>query len=246
VAFDALACDGGGNYVKLMRDGGGWRVEDFAARSYGRDAKTALQGWLVDAYSADRLTEPAPVVEGVELLSFKRAARRARAALGRGVPAVYFPLGLAQRRVLNYKAIKASAFLFRTPEQRAKVVKQLVKFEEATNAGLELAALRRGYGGRREGSLVDVAEAVYRLLRDGKDNLTTALNLHKRSGRMEAASAARREEIARRKAGAERDLDDEIDARNHPPATLRTGYVVTADDVGLIKEAREEIVVGAG
>jgi hypothetical protein len=78
IAFDALACDGSGNYLKLTRDGGGWRVDDFAARSYGRRAKAALQDWLVRTYSTDRLMELAPVVEDVELLSFNRAAQRAR------------------------------------------------------------------------------------------------------------------------------------------------------------------------
>jgi hypothetical protein len=46
-AFDTLCCDGTANYLKLLRDGNGWRATDFMARSFGRHAKAALAEWLI-------------------------------------------------------------------------------------------------------------------------------------------------------------------------------------------------------
>jgi hypothetical protein len=145
-------------------------------------------------------------------------------------------------KVLNYKAIKLSAFVFRTPEQRAKLAKQLVKFEDETGCGLELLAWRRTYQGRREGSLGDVAEAVYRLIREGKDNLGTALNLAKRSERMIATAEERSADVRLRKARAEQDLHDRIDVRNLNPLP-RTGYVVTAGNLVRVREEPQEIIM---
>jgi hypothetical protein len=170
VAFDALGCDGSGNYLKAtIDDNGSWVVEDFAARSYGKKSKEVLSGWVVSTYSQDRLTELSPVTEETELLSFDRAAQQARKALASGIPKVYFPLGLEHVKVLNYKVLKASAFVFETPEQRAAIVKQWLKLEDRIGAGPEVLALRRTYKGRRRGSLRDLAEAVYEIIRTGRD-----------------------------------------------------------------------------
>lgn len=79
VAFDGLACDGAANYAKCTRTPEGeWRVEDFAARSFRQASRRVLGPWLVGAYSADNLTGLAPLAEDGELLSFRRAAQRAR------------------------------------------------------------------------------------------------------------------------------------------------------------------------
>ena len=58
-----------------------------------------------------------------------------------GLAEVVFPLGLEYARVANYRVVKASAFVFRTPEQRARVLKQVQKFESRTGCGLEILAL---------------------------------------------------------------------------------------------------------
>jgi hypothetical protein len=152
------------------------------------------------------------------------------------VPAVYFPLGLENKRVMNYRVIKASAFIFQTPEQRAAVLKQLQRFENKTGAGLEVLALRRSYGVRRRGSQADVAEELYRLIRQGKDNLTKAFNLNKLAARVLAVTCPRLQEIMRRKAEERAKLLETIDVRNLPAEALVTAYIVTPADLVHIKE----------
>ncbi len=229
VAFDALGTDGCGNYLKATRgDEGAWQVEDVAARSYGRGSKPALRDWMVGTYAPDRLTELAPVTEDTTLLKYKEAGQKARAALEAGLPAVYYPLGMESVKVGNYRAIKPSAFLFRTPEQRRAIVKQVEKFEERTGCGLEVLALRRGYRGRREGSLSDLAEEIYRLIREGESDLTRRLNLGRLSPQLAAISEARLAEIRGRKAAAQAALFARIDVGEVDPADLPTGLVVTA------------------
>jgi hypothetical protein len=231
-AFDALACDGAANYAKCLSDGaGGWRVEDFSARSYRRQSKELLRPWLVESYAKDTLTGPAPLAEDTELLSFHRAGQRARGALDAGAPAVVFPLGLEVRKVQNYRALKPSAFVFDTPEQRAAVLKAWKKFEDRTGCGLEVLALRRTYKRRRQGSLVGLAEEIYQMIRAGGHNLAAALNLYKRNRALQALVDARVAEVQRLKAKAEAELFAAIDVRNLDPTALPTAWLVTADDV---------------
>src|SRR5207253_541464 len=123
-------------------------------------------------YPTDCLADLPPVTEDVDLLSFDQAGRLARRALAAGVPEVVFPLRLAYRKVTAYRAVKDSTFVFDTPDQRAAVLKQVQQFEKRTGAGLELLALRRTYGGRRRGSLTDLAEELYRLIREGNADWT--------------------------------------------------------------------------
>jgi hypothetical protein len=236
VAFDALGCDGSGNYLKCTRtQEGAWQVEDAAARAYGPISKEVLAPWLLHTYSEDRLTGPPPIAEDTELLSFHKAGQKARKALGAGLPAVYFPLGLENIKVMNYRVIKASAFIFRTPEQRAAVLKQLQIFEKKTGTGLEVLALRRPYGGRRRGSLAAVAEELYQLIRQGKDNLTKTLNLNKVPEKVLGVTSTRLREILLRKAEAEAKLWITINVLNLPPEYLATAYVVTPADIIHIK-----------
>ena len=165
-SFDGLCCDGSGNYLKLLREGDGWKVADFKARSFKREAKAILAPWIVETYSSDRYEAPPPITESPSLLSYKDANRVGRRALEEleaprseaeredDPVSIYFPLGLEWRRILAYKVIKPSAFLFRTPQQRAKFVKAMQKFADSTGCGLEVLSLRRGSEGRRKGSIV--------------------------------------------------------------------------------------------
>jgi len=236
VALDAMGCDGSGNYLKATQTcDGGWQVEDFAARSYGRRSKEAIQEWLVRTYSNDTLTELAPVAEDTELLAFTKAAQQARAVLKGGVEVAFFPLGLERRKVMNYRALKASGFLFNRPEQRAAIVKAWVKFEGKSGAGLEALALRRSYGGRRQGSLEDLAEELYRLIRNDEDNLTKLLNLNKLSQTVLSATSPRSTQIKQRKAEIDQAFWETIDATNLVPEALPTAYLVTAAEIELIK-----------
>src|SRR5262249_15375599 len=90
---------------------------------------------------------------------------------------VSYPLGWEQRRVLTYKVIKLSAFLFQTPAQQSAFVNALAKFTESYSCGLEVLALRRSGEGRRRGSIADIAALIYRLIREGDMNPTKALHL---------------------------------------------------------------------
>ena len=98
---------------------------------------------------------PPPLTESTSLLSYKDSARVARQALlwlkerrEDDKPAeVYFPLGIDQRKVQAYKAVKPSAFLFRTPEQQKKVLKSIKKFEESSAAGWKCSPSARAATG---------------------------------------------------------------------------------------------------
>jgi hypothetical protein len=60
-SFDALACDGSGNYVKCMqRDSGDFEACEAATRGYGRDAKKTVIPWILDTYpiGSDREIRP--------------------------------------------------------------------------------------------------------------------------------------------------------------------------------------------
>jgi hypothetical protein len=226
-AFDALACDGCANYLKASGDGaGGWRVDEFAARGYGRESKAAIQGWVVRAYARDRVTGPAPVAEDTVLLHLKEADLRARSALRAGLPAVIHPLGLSVRKVRNYKAVKLSAFVFATPEQRRAVERQVARFEERTGCGLDLLALRRSYAGRREGSLADLTEEVYQMIRQGRHDLVKRLNMTRLLAGLAEVSRARLAEVEARRGAAGAALYEAIDVDKVSPEALRTGRVV--------------------
>jgi hypothetical protein len=230
VVFDALACDGSGNYAKCTRDPeGNLAVEEFKARSYREESKELVQAWVLNSYS-ELLTCPSPLTSNKDLLSFKKAGQKARNALDQGVPEVYFPLGLEDRKLMNYKALKASAFIFQTPEQRAALVKQIQKFEEKTGCGLEALALRRSYNTRRQGSLTDLAGALYQLIREGKDNLKD-LNPTKMSCQLKRSLDQRVKDISSRKQEAAKTLIEAIDTRNLTEEALITAYVVRKDDV---------------
>jgi hypothetical protein len=230
-AFDALATDGCGNYLKATRnDQGGWRVEDMAARSYGRESKPLLQDWIVKTYATDRVDGPPPVTEDTILLKYKEAGQKARAALEAGIPEVLYPLGMEFSKIGNYKAIKPSAFLFQTPEQRRTILKQIKKFENRTGCGLEAIALRRTYRGRREGSMTDIADEVYHLIREGGNDLTKGLNLNRRSPRLTRLGEARLAAIQQRKGAAQEALFAAIDVRRLDREALATGLVVSRKD----------------
>jgi hypothetical protein len=167
--FDALACDGAGNYIKAtITETGSYQIEECKARSYGKGSKTALQGWLLDVYRTDTLAELPPLTEDRELLSLLRACREAQTFLEDRQPLIYLPLGLHHSKIMNYRIVKASAFLFQTPKQHRSILKQMRKFEEKTGCGLEVLAMRRSYQGRRQGSLTDLLRVIETAIRQEK------------------------------------------------------------------------------
>jgi hypothetical protein len=229
VAFDALATDGCSNYLKASIDPTrGWRVEEFAARSYGKESKSILKDWMVRTYSTDELTEIAPLTEDHVLLKHEEAMRKAGQALKAGIEAVYVPLGLKSTRVANYKAIKASAFLFRTPEQRQAIVKQIKTFERRTGCGLELLTLRRTYADRRRGSLNDLAGEIEEAIRSGKHDLVKRLNMNRINELLAEISEDRLGELAARRKAARDTLFREINKSRANLSRIGTGRILTA------------------
>jgi hypothetical protein len=211
---------------------------------YKKEAKERLAPWVIRTYTLDNYTGPPPVTESPTRTSYKDAGRIARMALReleQGAeradatrPVVYYPLGLEQRRVRAYKVIKPSAFLFRTPVQRAKFVKAADKFFDETGCGLELLALRRSSPDRRQGSVRDVATIVYSLIRAGEENITRALNLTRPFDGREIGVGHRRE-LDDRKAAETARIIRQIDARWLTEDEKQTGWFVSQSEVILVE-----------
>jgi hypothetical protein len=230
VTFDALACDGAGNYLKAkVTPDGQFEVLEHKARGYGPEAKRALSGWVLTTYRGDHLTEPPPLVEDRELLSLPRAVQTARSTLSAKAKAVCLPLGLERVRVLNYQALRLSAFVFRTPRQFAAVQRQVRRFVDQYGLGLEVLVLRRDYGGRRGGSIADLAERIALEVRSGKSNVAKTLNLSRPPMALQLKSQDRLKELRRRKAEAAGALRAEMEV-TADLAALATGLVLTPRD----------------
>ena len=248
--FDGLRCDGSANHAKLFQGGGdvGWRVagdlkDGFKARSFPRAAKEAIIDWVLLAYVMD-IYVPPPLTEATDLMGYREAGQVARNALrllaeepvtghGDADPRqdVYFPLGLERHRVKVCRALKASAFLFRTPRQRRRWVRAMAMFGDETGCGLELLALRRTSGDRRQGSLADFAEVVYRLIRDGRLSPPRDLNLARMCGEVRVVARNYRQLIAELKADANAKLLREIAAARLPEEATLTGLFVGTEDL---------------
>ena len=90
--------------------------------------------------------------------------------------------------------------------------------------------MRRSYLGRRQGSLTDLAEAIYDMIRRDDENLTRTLNPNKRSTAIRKLTRKRRRRIQRLKHEAEQDLQARIDTRLlHPNAARLEGLRVPAE-----------------
>jgi len=208
--FDALGCDGAGNYIKATKTGNGcWQVEDFAARGYGKDAKRALQERLIRCYSTDNVTELLPIVDDSELLSLQQAHQKVRHCWSKNPNCwAVLPLGWKSEKALNYQIIKPSAFLFQTAGQRRKILKQIQKFTDRHGCGLEILAMRRTYKNRRQGSIIDLATVIYDQVVAGRTQLSGGLNMHKVNPDLEKLAQERLSELTRRKKQASKRLQD--------------------------------------
>ena len=230
--FDSLACDGSANYIKCMLTPDGiWEGREFKARSFGRDSKSQLQEWITETYSTDTMRDLPPVTEDRELLTWDQAVSKAMTAVEDGAEVVFLPLGMSFCRVLNYRAIKLSAFVFQTPKQRATVLKQVEKFEKMTGCGLELLTLRRSYGGRQQGSLKDLAEQLYTFIQEGGIDLTKKFNLTRRFSEREQISRFRRDDVQILKDQAESVLFEQITGFPEDLNKMPTGLVISADNL---------------
>jgi hypothetical protein len=129
---------------------------------------------------------------------------------------VLFPLGLEARKALAYKVVKPSAFLFCTPGQREKIRNAMQKFGDERGCGLELLALRRAQGGRRSGSITEVAQRLYDYLRAGGDNLVKDFNLTRPSRKLDDLGQAHAQSLQVTKQLNHEALLDTIDIRRLP------------------------------
>jgi hypothetical protein len=241
VGFDALGCDGPGNYVKCrLSPEGGWEPFAVAMRGYGREAKDRLVPFLVAAYASDTLSELPPLAEDEDLLSPDRAMAEVRRAVAGGSGPVRFPLGFALRRVKNYKLIKPSAFLFRDPAQESRVLRQVGRFETEWGCGLEVLALRRGYGGRRSGSVAGVAAVVVRVVEAGGHRVLQALNAHKAGAELRALAQSRAEGMEARRRAIAAEFETRIVAREPlaGAAEAPTAVLLTVADTDFLLRRR--------
>jgi len=177
VTFDALLCDGSGNYLKCSLNSQN-QLEPVASafRGYRPESVAKLIPWLLRTYTTDRFTGPAPLILERGLLKLVDAKRQAKKALRQGMEPVLLPLGLPAYKLRDYRIFKPSAFVFQTPVQRRNFERQLDRFKRRTGCGLEVLALRRGYGDRRANSITDLAQAIYELIQNGKKDFSKALH----------------------------------------------------------------------
>jgi len=113
-SFDAMACDGSSNYLKLTKNGNRWKVREAKMRGYGKDSKRALKDWIVTAYATDKMTDLPPITEDRLLLKLKPAQQKAKRALVEAeISQVMLPLSLELSVVRTFKVLKPSDFVFR-------------------------------------------------------------------------------------------------------------------------------------
>jgi hypothetical protein len=235
LAFDALGCDGAGNYFKCLREEGGrWVVTDQASRGFRREARKVLEPWLLLAYSLDHAGALPPLVLDRDLLSVRQAAQQARKALRKGAERVVLPLGFELEKVLGYQVIKMSAFIFDTPQQHAAVLRQVERFKQKAGCGLDILALRRSYRERKEGSLSDLAQEVHDLIREGRNDLAAMLNVRKLSPALRAVAAGRLKDLQELKARAEQDLLRRMLVTERQAEEHLTGWLLTREHLPLL------------
>ena len=107
------------------------------------------------------------------------------------------PLGYPHRKILTYKPIRLSAFVFRGPEQWRAMRRQVERFERSTGCGLEALALRRGYGDRPSRSLRAIAEEIFDRIQAGDRDLSKAMHLTRPTKAIREAAGERRAEAER-------------------------------------------------
>jgi hypothetical protein len=113
-------------------------------------------------------------------------------------------------RTKNYRIFRLSAFIFRTPEQCIKFARQLDTLEKEFGCGLELVALRRGYNGRRTGSISSLAAELFQMIKDGKHRILREFNVDKLHPEIQKQAIERSAKIAHARLTAKAALRDQI------------------------------------
>jgi hypothetical protein len=83
--------------------------------------------------------------------------------------------------------------------------------------------------------LVDIAEAIYQLIRKGEANLSKALNFARKHS-CAFYDPVRVQDLVARRDDAEVQLIGRIDTRNLSEAMLPTAFLVTAEDIDRLVE----------
>jgi len=225
-AFDALACDGSGNYLKCLVTEDGVQIGDVKMRGFGPKYRGPILDWILATYPHDRIEGLCPIVEDVDLLKLTPAIQAAKRAIRAGHPVVYLPLGLPIRKPRLFKAIKLSAFILRTPSQHRKLSRQEARFVGKTGCGLEVLCLRQRYGREQSLGLSELASRLYDYIREDGQDLTQEFNLNRLSRRL--ADEVRASEIIELRRAANADLAQMIDIKNLSDEARKTGIYVNA------------------
>lgn len=236
--FDAITCDGNGNYLKLVKQDQGWSVADSKLRGYRPRGKQPLEDWILKTYSADQMDSLPPIIDETLLLKLKPARQKAkRAIVEQEIPEVLLPLGLEMTAIRAFKILKPSAFIFRDPGQLNVIARQIEKFQEATGCGLDLVILRQPHGKRGKHSLTSVADEIYRYIQEGGRDLAKKLNLrvNRLSKRQQKIVEDRRNELHRGRSEAENLMLAQIDLRSLSTDESLTGIVVASDTLHLVQ-----------
>ena len=233
IAFDALLCDGSGNYLKCREGADGDLVPvGHAFRGYRRETVAKLTPWLMQTYLGDSFTEPAPIVTEKKLLKLSEAKTKAESAIRAGAAAVILPLGLSFRTAREYRVIKPSAFVFQSPRQRQNFERQLLRFFQRTGCGIEVLALRRGYRGRQQNSIEDLAAEIFRLIQQGQYDFSKTLHWNRQFQGLSEIADKRHRRLKALKRKSIEDLRQVIDVSEIDPddAALLTGYICRLRD----------------
>jgi hypothetical protein len=141
---------------------------------------------------------------------------------------VYLPLGLPDRKPLAFRAVKFSAFIFRSPSQFKKLSRQEQRFTKNNSCGLELLCLRHKYRTAGPLKLSELATQFYDYIQQDGGDFTKKFHLHRLSRELAPLARKRTAELNRRRNEAGRDLQTRIDARHLTDEAKKTGIFVNA------------------
>ncbi len=199
-------------------------------------SKQTIVPWILDTYRSDSLRELCPITGDDVLLKAEPAWQAAVRAMRAGYQEVYFPLGLSYCKILAYKAIKASGFIFRTPAQFARLSRQIDRFTAKTACGLELLCFRRSYAGKEASSHSRLAHDIYQYIQADGQDLSKHFNLARltrSSGPLAELVARQLTEVADRRLAAQRDLFRRIGTRRLSDEAKKTG-IYLSDETRLV------------
>jgi hypothetical protein len=227
-SFDALACMGAADYVKCnLQPDGSWAVEEKKLRGHTAASTEQVCAWILATLPNDHLETLPPVTTDTRLLKVNEAKVRARQFLRGGASIVALPLGHQDIRVRTYGSIRLSAFIPRDAQQLKSLLRQVGKFLMKHRTGLEILALKRGYGDRPTGSLTAVARSFHEHIQTGKRDFTKKFHLTQLPTKLEEAATTRMIDATRLKEEASDDLFARIAAIERESETLFASILCT-------------------